>query len=124
MRLWRNTAATGPSRSPTTAPSAVMGYRWSTGWPRCRHWGLGRARSAIPAGIYRLTRTFWGRELAQSVGILVRETAVLAITFALFLRFLQVMGLADALRTGGPGRGRTADLPLFSSTAVVHVQRV
>src|SRR5215470_18448868 len=47
------------------------------------------------------------------VGILVRETAVLAITFALFLRFLQVRGLADGLRSGGQGRGRTADLPLF-----------
>src|SRR5215470_12616958 len=38
------------------------------------------------------------------VGILVRETAVLAITFALFLRFLQVRGLVDALRSGGQGR--------------------
>jgi len=46
------------------------------------------------------------------VGILVRETAVLAIAFAIFLRFLQVIGLADGLRTSGQGRGRTADLPL------------
>jgi hypothetical protein len=43
---------------------------------------------------------------------------VLAITFALFLRFLQVRGLADALKSGGQGRGRTADLPLFRRTLI------
>jgi hypothetical protein len=36
-----------------------------------------------------------------------------SVAFALFLRFLQVRGLVDALRSGGQGRGRTADLPLF-----------
>jgi hypothetical protein len=32
----------------------------------------------------------------------------------LFLRFAQVRGLADATKSSGQGRGRTADLPLFS----------
>jgi hypothetical protein len=31
MRFWQNAAATGPSKSPLTALSVVMGYRWSTG---------------------------------------------------------------------------------------------
>ncbi len=39
------------------------------------------------------------------VGILVRETAVLAITFALFLRFLQVRGLADCPEKWWSGAG-------------------
>src|ERR1017187_5481243 len=33
--------------------------------------------------------------------------------FPLFLRFAQVRGLADAPKSGGQGRGRNADLPLF-----------
>src|ERR1022692_2562307 len=41
-----------------------------------------------------------------------------AMAFPLFLQFAQVRGLADAPKSGGQGRGRTADLPLFRRTLI------
>ena len=51
-----------------------------------------------------------------------RESASRAMRIPLLLRFAQVRGLADAPRSSGQGRGRTADLPLFRGSVATYTR--
>src|SRR5713226_146659 len=70
-----------------------------------------RAATQLSAG----QRFRWSETLSRG--------PVVAITFPLLLRFAQVRGLADAPRSGGQGRGRTADLPLFREQSYPSLSR-
>src|SRR5215472_10779 len=56
------------------------------------------------------------------VGILTCAGAACVMALALFLLLSQVRGLTDGPGVCGQGRGRTADLPLFSSNALSAVR--